>query len=380
VGIKTRGIGRYVENLIRELSKVKSKELEFVLFVRKKEKELLPLKPFDHLTIFVADFPHYSLREQLFMPLVLWKAKCNLVHFPHFNIPVFYFGKFVVTIHDLIKHTSKGTETTTRNPFLYWFKYLGYRFVFWNAVKRAQKILVPSAWVQQELIKQYKLDPEKVVVTYEGADERFRVRSLGFEVGNQSSKILKKYKITKPFVIYTGSLYPHKNIKRLVEAIKLVNISPNGYHISLVIVCARDVFLRRFEEKVKELQAEKFVSLIGFVPDEELVKIYQEAVALVQPSSMEGFDLTVVEAMAAGLPVVVSAIPVHREICGGAALYFNPEDIQNIASQIRKVIIYHTTEYGKYKELREKGLKQAKKYSWRKMANQTFKVYQDCLS
>lgn len=365
-GLKHAGIGRYVENLVRELSKRQSrdKDFELVLFFRRKDKR--------RLTIIEADFPHYSFREQILLPLQLIKLKLDLVHFPHFNVPILYFGKYVVTIHDLIKHGSRGRETTTKTPLFYWFKYLGYQLVFWNAVKRAKKILVPSEWVKGELVRSYKLNPDKVVVTYEGAEKKYQVLSIKYKV--LSSQILKKHKITKPFVVYTGSLYPHKNIERLIEAIKLINLSLVSYRLSLVIVCSRNVFWERLKKKVEELEAEKFVNLVGFVPDEELVKIYQEAVALAQPSLMEGFDLTVVEAMTAGLPVVVSDIPVHREICGQAALYFDPYDPADIAEKIKFII----KNEGERERLKKAGLEQVKKYSWEKTAEQTIKAYGEC--
>ena len=365
-GLEHAGIGRYVENLVRELSKrqrqSRGKGFELVLFFRRKDKKRLTIEPFDHLTIIEADYPHYSLREQIFLPWILYRAKCDLVHFPHFNVPIFYPGKYVVTIHDLIKHASRGRETTTKAPLLYWLKYLGYRVVFWNAVKRAKKILVPSEWVKNELIKQYHLEPAKVVVTYEGVDEKLRIANCELRIKNA---ILEKYKIKKPFVVYTGSLYPHKNIERLIKATKSLNLS-------LVIVCSRNVFWERIRKRVEELGAEKFVNLVGFVPDEELVKIYQEAVALVQPSLMEGFDLTVVEAMTAGLPVIVSDIPVHREICGQAALYFDPKSIDDISSKLELV----SRDLNLRNKLRDFGFNQAKKYDWKKTVRQTLKVYQ----
>jgi len=395
-GLEHAGIGRYVENLVRQLGKSRSKEFEFVLFVRKKDNNHLTIQPFNHFSIVEADYSHYSFQEQVYMPIALWRAKCDLVHFPHFNVPVFYCGKYVVTIHDLIKHTSRGMATTTRNSFLYWLKYLGYRFGFWNAVKRAKIVVVPSRAIKDELIHRYNLATDKIRVIYEGADEKFKTKNQKPKTKNTNLKTLKKYGISKPFIVYTGSLYPHKNIERLIKAIKIFNLSLITYlpvlpppdslrdskragaakrwqagHLSLIIVCSRNVFWERIKKRVREIGAEKFVNLVGFVPDEDLVKIYQEALALIQPSLMEGFDLTAVEAMAAGLPVVVSDIAVHREICGQAALHFDAKNIRDIADKINLVL--------KDKSLRTRlkklGLKQAKKYSWQKMAKQTLRVY-----
>jgi glycosyltransferase involved in cell wall biosynthesis len=340
------------------------------LLIRTKNIEEVKKEVGNSLKLVVCDALHYSLKEQIFLPLQLIKLKPDLVHFPHFNVPILYFGKYIITIHDLIKHVSKGRETTTRNPFLYWLKYFGYQIVFLSAVKRASKILVPSEWVKKELAKEYHLDPGKIVVTYEGAGREFQISPSDSEGKFQiSNKILEKYKIKKPFVIYTGSLYPHKNIERLIEAMKLIK-QPK---VTLTIVCARSVFWERMRERVKKMEAENLVNLAGFVPDSELKILYQEAIALIQPSLMEGFDLNVVEAMAVGLPVVVSDIPVHREICGQVALYFDPYSPKEIVDKI-KFIVENKKERERLKKL---GLDQVKKYSWQKMAEQTLRAYEE---
>ena len=384
-GLKHAGIGRYVESLVAELVKSKDRGLDFVLFVRKRDRKRLTIKPSNHLAIVEADFPHYSLREQVFMPFVLRRAKCDLVHFPHFNIPVFYFGPYVVTIHDLIKHESKGTATTTKSPVFYWLKYLGYLLVVWLAVKRAKKIIVPSEWVKKKVIKQFRLEPDKVIVVYEGIGENFRGRRS--EVGGQRSEVLGKYNIKKPYLLYVGSVYPHKNIERLIEATKtvcsnypnsnLINSNKfeknsNNSSISLVIVCSRSVFWERLKKKIVQMDAKDFVNLAGFVPDEDLPFLYQNAEAFVFPSLSEGFGLPGLEAMASGCPVVCSEIPVFREVYGEAAVYFNPHDASDITQKILEVLRYNDTYHFK---MVARGRKQAERFSWEKCAKETLRVY-----
>ena len=102
---------------------------------------------------------------------LLFKINPDLLHVPHFTIPVFWWGKMVVTIHDLIKHLSKGTATTTRHPFIYWIKYIQYLFIVWFAVHRANHIIVPAQYWKDIIVEKYQLNGSKVSVTYEGVSD-----------------------------------------------------------------------------------------------------------------------------------------------------------------------------------------------------------------
>ncbi len=381
-GLEHAGIGRYVMNLIHEIEKTSTAKMagklkienwEIILLVRKNKYEEIKKEYGKVFEIIIADYPHYSIREQLLLPLQLIKLRPDLVHFPSFNIPLLYLGRKITTIHDLIKHQSRGPETSTRRQPLYWFKYLIYLVISKFAVASSAKIIVPSLWTKKELIRQYHLPAGKIIVTYEGADSKFSIAKQqaplisNFQF-SKKQEILAKYKIKKPFVVYTGSLYPHKNIKRLIEAVKLLKIS-------LVVVCARSVFFDRLGQEVKRLGAEKYVNLAGFVPDEELAVFYSEASAFVFPSLIEGFGLPGLEAMAAGLPVVAADSSCLPEIYGEAALYFNPLDYRDMAAKIKKVINNQSIR----DRLTQSGYKQVAKYSWQKMAQQTLEVYARCL-
>lgn len=378
-GPKDTGIGRYVENLVVNLLKV-DKNNSYVLFVRKNS-PLLNLKftskrdslkgEISNLKLVMAEARHYSLKEQFLMPYLIWREKVNLMHFPHFNVPVFFFGRYLVTIHDLVKHTSRGTSTTTRNSLFYWLKYFGYKIVFWLAVKKARKILVPSKTIALQLRKAYGVSEDKLVVTYEGVDNKLKVKSEKLNV----EEVLGKYKIKKPFLLYVGSVYPHKNIPNLIKAVKILNqstINDQQLAINLVIVCARSVFWERLKKELENLKAQNFVKLIGFLPDEELAVLYKKAEAFIFPSESEGFGLPGLEAIAAGLPVLASDIPVFKEIYQEAALYFDPTNHKDIAEKIKKFLSDKNLE----EELKTKGSELAKDYSWLKMVKETLNEYQ----
>jgi glycosyltransferase involved in cell wall biosynthesis len=356
-GLEHAGIGRYIEQLVNQLILLDGNN-DYVILLRKKYFDLLQLpKKWKKI---LADIPHYSLSEQVKLPQILYKEKADLVHFPHFNIPIFYFGKFVITIHDLIKHTSKGKETTTRDPWFYWLKYFGYKLVFSQAVKRAVKIIVPSKFVRDDLAKEYGLSVDKIIFTYEGVSEEFQKTKID---KSKVESILNKYEITEPYFIYTGSVYPHKNIDRLIEAFKNINETRKVF---LTIVCSRNVFWEKLKKKITDNNMDSYVKMLGFVSDEK-------SQGLVFPTLSEGFGLPGLEAMTSGTIVVCSQIPVLEEIYGSAAIYFNPLNISDMASKINQCLDINKEEREKIIDI---GTTQAKKYSWEKMAKETIAIYE----
>lgn len=354
-GLENAGLGRYIGNLILELSKIDS-ENEYVVFLRKKYFDILNL-PKNWKKV-LTEFRHYSFKEQTILSGLIEKEDPDLVHFPHFNVPVFYPGKYVVTIHDILMHTNSGFEATTLPAPVYFVKRLGYRLVFDSAVKKSSAIIVPSQSVKDELVNGYKKVMDKIYVTYEGLDDNI--------LFTHGSKISEKY------FVYTGNAYPHKNLRRLIQAIVLLNTNRDE-KISLVIASARNVFTNRVEKMIAELKAAGLVKLLGFVPDDELGSLFKNSLGFVFPSFSEGFGLPGLEAMSAGTLLLASDIPVFKEIYGEHAIYFNPLDFSSIEKVMKDVL---EIEPNKRKKTIEAGQKFAKRYSWAKMARQTLDIYE----
>lgn len=347
-GWKNAGIGRYIENLIGALLKLKKE---------RKDLFLVEVRP---------EVKHYTIREQVEMPKILNKEKPDLVHFPHFNVPLLYNKPFVVTIHDLLWHEQVGFEATTQPRWKYLIKYLGYRLVMLHAVSKAKAIIVPSNWVKQQLIKQFPQVKSKINVIYEGVVQSFKSLN-NVNVGN---KLFERFQIKpKGYLIYTGSLYPHKNLKMVLD------ILPRFPELKLVAACARSVFWERFRKEIEARGLKDRVILAGFVPDEELVGLYQRALAFVFPSKSEGFGLPGLEAMAAGCPVISSNAGSLPEIYGDGAAYFDPEDGEELIEKIKEI----RDNQGYREKLTERGKERAGQFSWAKCAEETAKVYESCL-
>jgi glycosyltransferase involved in cell wall biosynthesis len=371
-GIIGAGIGRYLAKLIEQLEEI-DEQNEYFIFLRQENfDEYKPSKI--NFKKVLAPYPWYSLKEQIFFPFLLYKYKLDLVHFPHFNVPIFYFGKFVVTIHDLIITRFGTAKATTRNLFTYKIKRFFYHLVISRTVYRAKKILAVSNFTKKEIINFFKIKEEKIVVVYEAAS--LNSSTSNYQLLNNSQTQDSRFKIQDSYILYVGNAYPHKNLERLLEAFKLI-ISEGGLTsgINLVLVGKNDFFYNHLKLSVQKMGLESRVIFSGPVQDSVLKDFYKNALAYIAPALMEGFGLPGLEAMACGCPVVASNAGSLPEIYGQAALYFNPEDVNEIAEKIRMVIENKNLR----DELVEKGFAQVKKYSWQKCAEETLRVYQECV-
>jgi glycosyltransferase involved in cell wall biosynthesis len=159
------GVGRYIQELVINLAKTDKKN-HYILFLRKKEFESVSL-PSPTWEKKLADIRWHSLIEQLILPFTLRREHLDLLHFPYFSVPIFYPGKFVVTIHDLILDHFETGKASTLPWFAYKIKRLGYKLVMWIALHRAVKIITVSENTKKEIVDHYKINPGKVIITYE---------------------------------------------------------------------------------------------------------------------------------------------------------------------------------------------------------------------
>jgi glycosyltransferase involved in cell wall biosynthesis len=368
LGPEGTGVGRYVEKLLEQLQEI-DHENKYVVFLRKSNYYLFqPRNP--NFAKVLADARWYSLKEQLLMPLKINQVRVDLMHFPHFNISIFSSKPFVVTIHDLTKNEYYGASSTTRVLPVYYLKHKVYEGVISLAVNRSRKIIVPTNFTKQKLMTSFDVAEDKIRVTYEAADKVFAEWGRKAVSEGKVRQILYKYGLTRPYLVYVGNAYPYKNLDRLLEALKLMDPK-----VKLINPCTRSSFYDRLAERVKVLGLKNRVILPGFVPDEDLAVLYKAAEAYVFPSLSEGFGIPMLESFAVGLPVVASNASCLPEVGADAALYFDPCSPTDMAEKIQKVI----SDKDLRREMVEKGLKRAAEFSWRKMAEETLRVYNEAL-
>lgn len=381
-----KGLGRYTQEVVDNIIKITSAgssgdaqaDFDFVIFLSPENFDEFICEQSNVKKVCLA-IRWYSWQEQLLMPFYIWRERLDLIHFPHFNVPLLTPGKFVVTIHDLILTRFQTLRATTLSPLVYRLKNLAYRFVIFGAIKRAQKIITVSEFTKQDLITKFKVAADKVIVTYEGVANLAKGRDSLFVAKLDNQETLKQYHITNNFLLYVGNAYPHKNLEVLLRVFsKLIVKKPE---LRLVLVGKEDYFYDRVRDNARALnlwQKENINSPVifpGYVPDAQLEILYSEAGAYIFPSLYEGFGLPPLEAMARACPVLSSNRTSLPEILGEAALYFDPENETEMIEKIWQIL--------NEKELRQtliaKGLEQVKKYSWWQCAIETLAVYKQAL-
>ena len=284
------------------------------------------------------------------------------MHFTHFNVPILYRRPFVLTVHDLILFHFPTLRATTRSVLAYGVKYFVYRIVLRSGLKRARCVIAVSKYTKTDIERHFPFSKEKITVTYQAASVLER-EGRDFL---QEEKVFEKYAILKPYFLYVGNAYPHKNLERLLDAFGTIRAS-KAY---LVLVGKKDYFYQRLERYAAKKRVCRVI-FAGELTDEELLFLYRHAVAYVFPSLYEGFGLPPLEAMAQGTPVLSSSKTAMPEILGSAARYFQPESTESIAASLRFVLKSPSF----YERFSKEGLKRAGRFSWVRLARETKEVY-----
>lgn len=364
IGIDARlytqtGVGRYLRNLILELGDLDKKN-EYVVYLRKKEFHNF-IVPNKRWTKKLADLPWHTFKEQLVLPRIFIKDKLDVAHFPYFNIPVFYPGKYLLTVHDLIIDHFDTGRASTLPFFLYKIKRLGYRFSLTLGIRRACAITAISETTKQEIIDHYNVASSCITVTYDALDNNF------MQVAN-IQRPRSYYDFS--YILYVGNAYPHKNLQRLVSALKIIK---GRVRIKLVLAGNDSYFYPRLRSYTESLGLKKDVVFFGDANDSQLVNLYTYSKCLVFPSLMEGFGLPNFEALYCDKLPVVSDIPAFREIWGEKLMYFDPYNVESIAKVISLVLNFPKDTY-------QKKVKVAKKriydFCWKRTALETLRIYE----
>lgn len=333
--IEMSGIGTYIQHLMNE----------GIYDVAIGDKETIrKFDPYVNVIQYTSEI--YGLKGQFAFPIKqLKRCKVDIVHFPHYNVPLTYKGKYVVTVHDL-------THIVLPEAMNNLFKTFYAKLLLKNAICNAQHVFTVSNNSKQDILSYFPIDDSHISITYDAVDGDFRVVQQ-----NEIEYLYDKFSIpkNKKLLLYVGNQKAHKNLNRLLEA--LSQIKDENILLLLVGKAFDDTNLRYVEKKMGIQQR---VIHTGSVNKKELIDLYNLADLFVFPSLYEGFGIPPLEAMACGTAVVSSNASSLPEVVGDAAVLFNPKDVDDIKRCIISVLYDQKLQ----STLIAKGSKQYKKFNW----------------
>ncbi|MBC7222825.1 MAG: glycosyltransferase family 4 protein [Anaerolineae bacterium] len=266
----------------------------------------------------------------------------------------------VLTVHDLIFYL-----------FPQYHKPLNYWYLRWTMplyVRRADAVIAVSEATRQDLVRHYRVPPEKVRVIHEAAAPHFRPAAP-----EAVAQVRRRYGLPPRFALTVGTIEPRKNLPRLFRALAPLR---GAERIPLVVAGGKGWLYEETFRTVARLGLEDQVSFLGYVPEEDLPALYTAADLFVLPSLYEGFGLPVLEAMSCGAPVACSQAASLQEVAGDAARYFDPHDPEAMAEAIWAL----WADADLRAHLREQGLRRAAAFSWERAAHETLALYDALLA
>ncbi|HUB78294.1 MAG TPA: glycosyltransferase family 1 protein [Bryobacteraceae bacterium] len=365
--VRDFGIGTYIRSLVRALSAIDGVNRYTLVIAAEDVRDLAGLP--ENFATSVYTRPDESHSDNILFPLYLRGLAPDLVHVPLNRVPFFMIEPYVVTVHDL---TNLFFELDEYSKLRIQLRRLRLK----RGLARASCVIAVSEATRRDVAQLAGVPPNRLRLVYNAPDPGF------FEpdragAAEARSRIMERYQIQSPFLLYAGNIRRHKNIPRLVEAFAVLREQlashPVFGDLRLVIIGDNISQYPAVRQAVIRTRGEHVVRFLGFVPFETLRYFYQSAAAFVFPSRYEGFGLPPVEAMACGAPVVTSNVSSLPEVVGDAAILVNPENVFDIVRGIRDALLND--------ELRAtliaKGREQAARFSWERTARQVLDIYEE---
>lgn len=296
----------------------------------------------------------------------------DIVHYPYFEpffltLPIFSKNKTVVTVHDLTPLVFPNNFKSGLRGSLKWQ-------IQKLALRTADAIITDSESSKKDIIKYASINEDKIKVVYLAAGEEFKqIQNSEFRTQN----LRKKYNLPEKFALYVGDATWNKNLPRLIAAASKIDVPLVMAGKALVDenIDINNPWNKDLVRTQKLAKGNKNIFRLGFVPSGDLVALYNSATLFVMPSIYEGFGLPILEAMNCGCPVVASKWGSLTEVVGSAGKYVDPYDIGSIAQGIKEVF----SDSSLQKKLSQKGTIQAKKFTWKKTADETMRVYKSVM-
>ncbi len=361
------GVGTYIRNLIHGLAGLDTENTYVLVALRRDEPELAGLPP--NFVIAVYRRPDTDWVNQFSFYFFLKELAPDLIHLPLNVVPLLMPRPYVVTIHDMSSLLFTERWQLRKSIRL---------FLFRRGLLRAEQVIAVSAATRRDVEHVLNIPSDRIRQIYDAPDPRFaRVDTAPGLESSERQRILERYQINYPFILYAGAVRPQKNIPRLVEAFAVLrgDLESHPIYKDLRLIIIGDEISKypSVRRAVIKTRVEDVVRFLGFVPVDALRVFFEAASVFAFPSLYEGFGLPPLEAMASGTPVVTSNVSSLPEVVGNAAVMVNPENVFDIARGMREVLVDESLRA----ELIRKGYQQARRFSWSQTARQVLEIYHE---
>lgn len=307
--------------------------------------------------------PHQLWWDQVHIPWQAFRARVDLLHVPAFSGPVLRSCPMVLTVHDLL-YTRHPEWLPTQRARWYWGTWIP------QTARSAKGIITPSEFTKRDLVELAQVSPDRVHVVPEAIDPLFVARPSREKVRASVTRLVGD----APYILYVGSVDRRKDWWALMEAFALLRRRIPEYRLVIAghIIPGRS----RIHDYIAEFNLADRVHCLGYVPDEELTRLYTGASLFVYPSWFEGFGLPLLEAMAMGVPVITYRTSSIPEVVGDAALLVDPPFA---AEELARAMTRVLTDEAYSRELTARGARRVAQFSWERAAEQTMAVYEQCV-